>query len=127
MDYHHKNHNNHKNIPTEIKDYCIDKLCSEAEMKINLVINNHPNKYVKMLLKPTKCSVTYDKFRNENIIYNTIIRDEKIIELLKENIFYENNVIEDLEHLSKLNKNTDLYKTLYNKIISVSEYNKIKK
>ena len=119
-------HNNNKNLPDEIKDYCIDKLCSEAEMKINLVINNHPNKYVKILLKPTKYSVKYDKFRNENIAYNTVIRDENIIRLLKENIFYENNVIEDLETLSKLskfNKNTDLYKKLYNKVISVGEYN----
>lgn len=117
-------HNNNQNLPNEIKDYCIDKLCSEAEMKINLVINNHPNKYVKFLLKPTKCSVKYDKFRNENIIYNIIIRDENIIRLLKENIFIENNVIEDLETLSKLNKNTDLYKKLYNKVINVGEYSK---
>ncbi len=118
-------YHNNKNLPNEIKDYCIDKLCSEAEMKINLVINNHPNKYVKILLNPTKYKVRYDNFRNENIIYNTIIREETIIKSLKENIFYENNVIEDLEHLSKLNKNTDLYKTLYNRIINVGEYNKI--
>jgi acyl-CoA dehydrogenase len=117
-------HNNNKNLPTEIKDYCIDKLCSEAEMKINLVINNHPNKYVKILLKPTKCNVTYDKFRNENMTYNTIIRDDNTIKLLKEDIFYENNIIEELQNLSKLNKNSELYKALYNKIISVGEYNK---
>jgi len=118
-------HNNNQNLPNEIKDYCIDKLCSEAEMKINLVINNHPNKYVKLLLKPTKCSIKYDKFRNENIIYNTIIRDDNIIRLLKENIFYENTVIEDLETLSKiskLDKNTELYDKLYNKVVSVGEY-----
>jgi acyl-CoA dehydrogenase len=118
-------HNNNKNLPDEIKDYCIDKLCSEAEMKINLVISNHPNKYVKMLLKPTKCSIKYDKFRNENIMYNIIIRNENILKLLKENIFFENTVIEDLENLSKINKNTELYNKLYNKVINVGEYNKI--
>jgi len=42
--------------------------------------------------------------------------------LLKENIFIENNVIEDLETLSKLNKNSELYKKLYNKVISVGEH-----
>jgi hypothetical protein len=47
-----------------------------------------------------------------------------IIKLLKKNIFIENNVIEDLENLSKLNKNTDVYNKLYNKIINVGEYNK---
>jgi acyl-CoA dehydrogenase len=120
-------HNNNSNLPIEIRDYCIDKLCNEAEMKINLVINNYPNKYMKILLKPTSCTVKYDKFRNENIVYNTIIRDENVIKALKEDIFYENNVIEDLEILSKLNKNHDLYKELYNKVINVSEYKITKK
>jgi acyl-CoA dehydrogenase len=115
-------HNNNDNLPVEIRDYCVDKLCMEAEMKINLVINNYPNKYIKMLLKPTECKVTYDKFRNETNIYNTVIRNENVVNLLKENTFYEDNVIEDLETLSKLNKNTDLYKKLYNKVISVAEY-----
>jgi acyl-CoA dehydrogenase len=116
-------HNNNNNIPDEIKEYCIDKLCLEAEYKINLVINNYPNKYLKMLLKPTECKINYDKFRNNNIVYNTIIRDENVINLLKENIYYEKSVIEDLEILSKLDKNSDIYKKLYNKIISVGEYN----
>jgi hypothetical protein len=88
-------------------------------MKLNLVINNHPNKYVRLLLKPTKTTIKYDKFRNENIVYNTIIRDVHTINSLKENIFYENSVIEDLETLSKLDKKSDLYKLLYNKIIAV--------
>jgi acyl-CoA dehydrogenase len=120
-------HNNNDSIPIEIRDYCINKLCSEAEMKINLVINNHPNNIIRLLLKPTQYKITYDKFRDENRIYNTInntIYNENIIKLLKENIFYENNVIEDLETLSKLNKNKyiDNAKDLYNKIISVGEF-----
>jgi acyl-CoA dehydrogenase len=115
-------HNNNDNLPVEIRDYCVNKLCMEAEMKINLVINNYPNKYIKFLLKPTMCKVNYDTFRNENMIYNTVITNENVIKLLKENTFYEDNIIEDLETLSKLNKNTDLYKKLYNKVISVGEY-----
>jgi hypothetical protein len=57
--------------------------------------------------------------------FGTIIRDDNIIRLLKENIFYENTVIEDLETLSKiskLDKNTELYDKLYNKVVSVGEY-----
>jgi acyl-CoA dehydrogenase len=116
-------HNNNTSIPVEIRDYCIDKLCSEAEMKLNLVINNHPNKIIRLLLKPTQCKIKYDKFRDENKIYH-LINNENVLNLLKENIFYENNVIEDLETLSKLNKNTELYKKLYNTVINVGEYNK---
>jgi acyl-CoA dehydrogenase len=119
--WHHNNTEGINDIPIEIRDYCINKLCSEAEMKINLVINNHPNNIIRLLLKPTQYKITYDKFADENRIYNTI-NNENVINLLKENIFYENNVIEDLETLSKLNKNIDNAKQLYNKIISVGEY-----
>ncbi len=125
--YHNTKGNN--DIPVEIRDYCIDKLCAEAEMKINLVINNYPtnnyyNNIIKLLLKPTLCKIKYDNFRNENMIYNTINNNENVIKLLKEDIFYENTVIEDLEMLSKLNKDKhkDLYNKLYNKVISVGEY-----
>ncbi len=122
-------HNNNTGLPVEIRDYCIDKLCNEAEIKLNLVINNYPNNnypnnIIKMLLKPTQCKIKYDNFRNENMIFNTINNNENIIKLLKADIFYENNIIQDLETLSRLDKNkrTDLYNKLYNKIISVSEY-----
>ena len=122
--WYHNNNTECNSIPVEIRDYCIDKLCTEAEMKLNLVINNYNNKIIKMLLKPTQSKIKYDNFRNENMIYNTIINNENVIKLLKEDIFYENTVIEDLEMLSKLNKNThmDLYNKLYNKVISVGEY-----
>ncbi len=127
--WYHNNNTECNSIPVEIRDYCIDKLCNEAEIKLNLVINNYPNNnypnnIIKMLLKPTQCKIKYDNFRNENMIFNTINNNENIIKLLKEDIFYENNVIQDLETLSKLNKDKhkDLYNQLYNKIISVSEY-----
>ncbi len=126
--WYHNNKTECQNIPIEIRDYCIDKLCSEAEMKLNLVINNYPNNYyfniIRTLLKPTQCHIKYDKFRNENMIYNTIIRNENINKLLRENIYYDDNIIEDLDTLSRLNKTTheELYNKLYNKIISVGEY-----
>ncbi len=127
--WYHNNNTECNSIPVEIRDYCIDKLCNEAEIKLNLVINNYPNNnypnnIIKMLLKPTQCKIKYDNFRNENMIFNTINNNENIIKLLKEDIFYENNVIQDLETLSRLDKNKhkDLYNQLYNKIISVSEY-----
>jgi acyl-CoA dehydrogenase len=127
--WYHNNNTECNSIPVEIRDYCIDKLCTEAETKLNLVINNYPNNnyannIIKLLLKPTQCKIKYDNFRNENMIFNTINSNENIIKLLKEDIFYENNIIQDLEILSKLNKekHKDLYNQLYNKIISVSEY-----
>ncbi len=119
-------HNNTDSpYPIEIRDYCINKLCDEAERKLNLIINNYPNNIIRLLLKLTKCDIKYDEFKNENRIFNTIIKDENIIKILKEDIFYENNVIEKLELLNSIKNSKEhniLYKKLYNDIISVGEY-----
>jgi acyl-CoA dehydrogenase len=118
-------HNNSaQNIPVEIKEYCLDKLCSEAEENINLVIENYPNPLIRTLLKPTRTRVSYTKFKDENTIYSSIVKNNEIQNLLKENIYYENTVIEDLENLTKLKEtqNKIEYNTLYKKVISVGEF-----
>jgi hypothetical protein len=52
----------------------------------------------------------------------------KILEHLKENIVIENTVLADLEELTKMRENnkycetTKSYKNLYQKVISVGEY-----
>jgi alkylation response protein AidB-like acyl-CoA dehydrogenase len=118
-------HNNsNQDLPIEIRDYCINKLCMEAEMKINLVINNYPDKLIKMLLKPTEYKFSYDQFKNENKIYDIVINNNNIHELLKENIYYEDTVIENLEKLTELKNNPDKtkYNELYKNVISVGEF-----
>jgi acyl-CoA dehydrogenase len=119
-------HNNiAENCPITIRDYCIDRLCTDAERKINLVINNYPDPYIKALLKPTSCGISYNNFRNENKIFQTIIKDTNVSDLLKENTFYENTVIEDLEKLTILKNKGDIssYNKLYKNVISVGENN----
>jgi acyl-CoA dehydrogenase len=117
----------HNNIadkcPNLIRDYCIDRLCREAEEKINIVINNYPDTYIRTLLKPTTCAITYSNFKHENMIFQKIMSDTNISELLKENIFYEDTVIEDLEKLTALknSKDTSRYKELYKSVINVGE------
>jgi len=118
-------HNNsNQDLPIEIKDYCINKLCMEAEMKINLIINNYPDKLVKMLLKPTEYKINYDQFKNENKFYDIVINNNSVHELLKENIYYENTVIENFEKLTELKNNPDKtkYNELYKNVISVGEF-----
>jgi acyl-CoA dehydrogenase len=120
-------HNNFaRDVPSSIRDYCIDRLCREAEEKINLVIHNYPNSTIRTLLIPTKCSLTYNKFADESMVYKTILGDKNISDLLKQDIFYENTVIEDLEKLTLLKKENNLveYNKLYTSVISVGE-NKI--
>ncbi len=118
-------HNNFATkVPKCIMDYCIDRLCQEAEEKINLVISNYPNRTIRFLLKPTTYSSNYSNFSTENSIFENIVSSKDVDELLKSDIFYENTVIEELEKLTRLKETSDTHKynELYKKVISVGEY-----
>ena len=52
---------------------------------------------------------------------HVISNEEEIINTLKENIQLD-DALTNLEHLSSLNKESDEYKRLYQKVISVGEY-----
>lgn len=121
--WHHNNYTQH--IDSSIRDYCINRLCNEAEYKLNTVIDNYPNPIIKLLLNPSKYKITSSNFKNENNIFETIIENKEIHKILKEDIYYENTVIEDLEKLTEMKKNKDKkeYNELYNKVISVGEFN----
>jgi alkylation response protein AidB-like acyl-CoA dehydrogenase len=118
-------HNNcGKAIPDELTNYCIDKLSEDSERKLNLVIHNYPNKWVRLLLKPTLTKIRYDDFKNENKIFEMIINNKDVQELIKNDIFYEDTAIENLEKLNYYKNDSDKskYKELYNKVISVGEF-----
>lgn len=117
------NHQGSK-IPVEVRDYCIERLCSEAETKMNSVVHNYPNKVVQTLLKPTLFNETYRNYAKDNVICDIVLTHDGIDELLKENIFYEDTVLADLERLTQLKYNKedhDEYTRLYNSIIQVGE------
>ena len=105
-----------------INDYCIDYLCDEAEFKMNFIIENYPFLFGKVLLKPLKYKTSYLNIDRLNNVYKIICDNDEIKNVLKENIYYKNTVIEDLENLNKIPRNTDEYNKLYQKIISVGEY-----
>ena len=88
------------------------------------MIENYPNPLIRTLLNPTRCNITYKKFKGENTIYSSIVKNTEIQKLLKENIYYDNTVIEDLETLTKLKEtqNKAEYNKLYKKVIGVGEF-----
>jgi hypothetical protein len=97
----------------KIRDFCITKLCLEAEQKLNTVINNYPHTGIKILLYPTQCFTKYNKFDDINDIYEIIKNDENILKIMKEDIYFdENSIISKLESLPKN----------YDDVISVAEY-----
>jgi acyl-CoA dehydrogenase len=106
-----------------VKEWCISQLCNEIDYKMNLVIDNYPNKYIKLLLLPLKNNIKYDDFKLNNSIYGFVIKNKEIKDIIIEDIYYKDTVLERLEKLNSLDIESDEYKTLYNSIISVGEFN----
>jgi hypothetical protein len=72
---------------------------------------------------PLKYKETYCNINKLNDMYLSIINSEDVKKILINNIYYKHTIIENLEKLDKLDKKSNEYNELYNKIISVGEYN----
>lgn len=117
------NHNqrllNNLNI---LKNTSLDYLMDEIDYKMNLIIQNYPNKLLYPLLLPLKNSIKYTNLENKNKLYEHIVNNKIYNDILKSDIYYYGTVLEKMENLRSLNINSQEYKKLYDEIISVGEY-----
>lgn len=106
----------------ELKEYCINYLNNEIEYKMNLVIDNYPIKGLKLLLKPLRNTIKYSNLEEKNRLYSMINSDKNLDKIFKEDIYYQNTILEKMERLRTIDKNNPEYDRLYQDIISVGEY-----
>ena len=109
-------------VSNVLSEYCINKLINENQMLFNKIIDNAPIIH-KPLICHMKGIVKYDSYTTNSRIINEIINNQKIMDTFKQDIVVENNVLEELDRLNSLDKNSNEYKELYNKVIQVGEYN----
>ena len=116
----------HHHFPTksnlELRNESINMLVSNIDYNINTVIENYPIQILKPLLLPLKNNVSYPSFTNKNKLYDQILADKDIYEHLRDGIYYEGTILEKMEKLQGMSKDSDEYKKLYQDIISVGEY-----
>jgi acyl-CoA dehydrogenase len=119
--YHHHNQHllNNLNI---LKNTSLDYLMDEIDYKMNLIIQNYPNKLLYPLLLPLKNSIKYTNLENKNKLYENIVNNKIYNDILKSDIYYYGTVLEKMENLRSLNINSQEYKKMYDEIISVGEY-----
>ena len=119
--YHH--HNQHLLDNSNIlKDTAINYLMDEIDYKINIIIENYPNKLLYPLLLPLKTNIKYISLENKNKLYNNILNNRQFNDILKSDIYYDGTVLDKMEKLRNLNVDSAEYKKLYDEIISVGEY-----
>jgi acyl-CoA dehydrogenase len=105
-----------------LKNECIDYLMNELEYKMNLVIDNYPIQLLRPFLYPLKSNIRYSAFENKNQLYQLILNNKELNEIFKNDIYYKGSVLEKMETLNKMDKNTLEYERLYQDIIQVGEY-----
>lgn len=103
-------------------DYCLNRLCDENQEIINRIVANYPSAAVRMLLRPMTTSVTSDIYQRKRDLVKEVDTNPKIMERIKENIYSEEGVLEELDRLNSLDQDSKEYTTLYNKVIQVGEY-----
>lgn len=116
--YHH-----HMGDPSPIlKKECLEYLMNELEYKMNLVIENYPIEIFKALLYPLKNKISYPSFENKNALYAHIMKNTKLHDIIKQDIYYEGTVLEKMEILRNIDPDAKEYEQLYNDIIQVGEF-----
>ena len=103
-------------------DYCLNRLCDENQEIINRIVANYPSAAVRMLLRPMTTSVTSDIYQRKRDLVKEVDSNPKIMDRIKENIYSEEGVLEELDRLNSLDQDSKEYATLYNKVIQVGEY-----
>jgi acyl-CoA dehydrogenase len=105
-----------------LQNESINYLMNELEYKMNLVIDNYPIKTLKPLLYPLKSKIIYPKLENKNKLYNLILNNKELDETFKNDIYFKGTILEKMELLNKIDKNSPKYDLLYQDIIKVGEF-----
>ena len=106
----------------ELKNYCINYLNREIEQKINLIINNYPVGLLQPFLIPLKNTVYHPCLEDINNLYNLINRDAYVYNIMKDDIYYTDTVLEKMEKLRSMDTKSPDFNKLYQEIISVGEF-----
>ena len=102
-----------------LTEYIIDKLISENQEKINIVVKNMGIEGLLVLhLLKNKNPINYNQERN---IFKEIINNENILTEIKKNIYLK-GILNDFDKISKLDESSKEYNILKNKIINVGEF-----
>jgi acyl-CoA dehydrogenase len=110
----------HTNKP--LSKACLDYLLHTIDYKINLIIDNYPIKLFTPFLVPLKNKTIYPKFDDINVLYSSILNDKNLEKQLKKDIYYKDTVLEKMENLNKLDRDSIEYDNLYQEIIRVGEF-----
>jgi hypothetical protein len=67
-------------------------------------------------------NVNPEEYDRKRELVNEVDSNPKILDSIKENIYHEDGILEELERLNNLNIKNPKYQELYQKVIQVGEF-----
>lgn len=108
----------HENVSPVLTNYVVQRLMNENAAKMNEVIDNLTfEKYVLQHMKRKIPSISYE---TERKVFDEVMKNRNILVSIRKNI-YVDGVLKDMETALTLDKNSEEYKALLDKVINVGE------
>ena len=108
----------HDKISPVLTNYVVQRLMNENAAKMNEVIDNLTfEKYVLQHMKRKIPSISYE---TERKVFDEVMKNRNILVSIRKNI-YVDGVLKDMETALTLDKNSEEYKALLDKVINVGE------
>jgi acyl-CoA dehydrogenase len=108
-------------VSDTLTNYCLKRLLYENSILFNRVIDNYPNKKLKLFIKHMKRSQHSIDYNENRLLMNELLENKTIMNHIKENIYLDEAAL-DLERLDMLDSTSDDYKALLSKCVNVGEY-----
>jgi len=108
---------------SQLKHQSVEHLLNEIDIRLNTVIKNYPVKPIQWLLYPLYNRINCSTLDDKNHLYKYIVNNEELNNIIKDDIYYKNTVLEKMESIKNMNVNSNEYRDLYQDIIGVGEYN----
>ena len=101
-------------------DYCVHRLCEEAERSINDVIQMYPIQLLRPLLLLCQFpSIKTTEFSPS--VFHLLFHDNHLLSELKADVFID-PMLAKMETLDSISPDHEMYPSLYNDVISVGEF-----
>jgi acyl-CoA dehydrogenase len=111
------------NVSKVLADYCINNLLRENCVKFDTIFENEGA--LNLLFIHKAGMKHYPSFSERKDVLEEVRNNKQILEHIKDGIYTENTILDDLQKLDELTEESEEYKNLYQKVVDVGEYKNI--
>lgn len=110
-------------VSKKLTEYCIDRLLAENKKTLGKILQNERSLAILFWHLNTKNEgVTFSRQRE---ILEEVENNSIILEHIKQDLYLQDNILEDLEKLDRYEVGTPQYQKIYQRVINVGEYDNI--